>query len=645
VSVGRCLSSLIVLPALTVGPAVAAHFTDIFADDPSALGRCPFTWSISPPDHRAATAWDLVNGALEYRTQDSRLREASVFMWDAGVEVTDDTTWSLEVGFRHVSGTPATPQHEAVVYAGWPADVPGQYSLLALVYDAARAELTLLNGGGKEAPIACDLTGDFHLIRLTVRGRQVRVYVEGKLRSGPHPVGSLACESPAWFILGPITAGGSSTFRCQWRHFAFTDEGAFAPDGRPGWDPSRERKPVAAAPVPGSPMADPAAAFDHPPCPNIRVLGREPGRERYDAASPEYVSRWNEIGAARPAKIEVPDYRYPDEAGPSRQNVYRFTIPLRLDDRRLVAMMLLTRGIDDTIAGFMDYKLWYCMSLDGGLTYDQERPLVQRGVGFSATHPIEQVWIGKNSFVFATLPPTLLRMSNGEVFLPCYYAPLDENGGYYNPRGTSTYSLVCGLIGTWNEAGTDLLWDVTAPITVTPAQSTGGLSECGVIELAGRPGRLFMAMRGGNELDRTGRVPCWKWKTLSTDYGRTWSRPKPLTFSDGTAFYSPTSQCSLVRSSRTGKAYWLGNISRVRPRGGWPRYPLAIAELDEARLGLRRNTVTIIDDRGPEDASDMQLSNFACQEEAATGRLLVTLNRLRGGPGADGPVTYVLEVR
>lgn len=111
-----CSGTLLVV---AVRMAAAAHFTDTFATDPSALGRCPFTWSISPPDHRAATAWDLVDGALECRTQDSRLREAGVFMWDAGVEVTDDTTWSLEVGFRHVSGTPATPQHEAVVYAGW----------------------------------------------------------------------------------------------------------------------------------------------------------------------------------------------------------------------------------------------------------------------------------------------------------------------------------------------------------------------------------------------------------------------------------------------------------------------------------------------------------------------------------------------
>ena len=107
----------------------------------------------------------------------------------------------------------------------------------------------------------------------------------------------------------------------------------------------------------------------------------------------------------------------------------------------------------------------------------------------------------------------------------------------------------------------------------------------------------------------------------------------------------PTSQCSLLRSSKTGKVYWIGNISRLRPRGGWPRYPLCIAELDEATLGLRRETVTVIDDRGREDSSDLQLSNFGFVEDPATGHIVVMLDRMRGGPGAEGGATYEIEVK
>ena len=109
-----------------------------------------------------------------------------------------------------------------------------------------------------------------------------------------------------------------------------------------------------------------------------------------------------------------------------------------------------------------------------------------------------------------------------------------------------------------------------------------------------------------------------------------------------------------IRSSRTGKAYWIGNISRTRPRGGSPRYPLVIAELDEKKLALRAETVTIIDDRGPDDSSDMQLSNFSFLEDLKTGHILVSLYRDQGrgswgvhskNPGVDGLQTYEIEVR
>ncbi|MDI9583270.1 MAG: hypothetical protein QM473_03550 [Acidobacteriota bacterium] len=143
---------------------------------------------------------------------------------------------------------------------------------------------------------------------------------------------------------------------------------------------------------------------------------------------------------------------------------------------------------------------------------------------------------------------------------------------------------------------------------------------------------------------RTRTVPSWKWKTLSTDYGRTWSPLEPFTFSDGSFFFSPISQSNFVRSSKTGKVYWIGNISCIRPRAGWPRYPLVMAELDEEALGLRKETVTILDDRGPKDGSNMQLSNFDFAEDSATGNIIIRLNRFNGGSDAIGVHTYTVEV-
>lgn len=190
-----------------------------------------------------------------------------------------------------------------------------------------------------------------------------------------------------------------------------------------------------------------------------------------------------------------------------------------------------------------------------------------------------------------------------------------------------------------------MVWDATAPITLSTANSPSGISECAVIELDGKPGHILMVVRAGNEGDRNGTVPSWKWKTLSTDYGRTWSALECFGFSDGTRFFSPTSQSNFIRSTKTRKVYWIGNISRVRPRSGWPRYPLVMAELDEGVLALRKETVTILDDRSVRDGSNLQLSNFGFAEDPRTQHIIIHLTRLNGAPDAAGVHTYRVEVK
>ena len=106
---------------------------------------------------------------------------------------------------------------------------------------------------------------------------------------------------------------------------------------------------------------------------------------------------------------------------------------------------------------------------------------------------------------------------------------------------------------------------------------------------------------------------------------------------------------SFIRSSRTGKVYWVGNISRFLPRGNHPRYPLIIAELDEEMLGLRRETVTIIDDREPDDPADVQFSNFGVVEDPPTGHIVLHMNRYMSTDYSElpgyGRHSYVIEVK
>jgi hypothetical protein len=638
----------LILGAGSAGVMAASptRFTDPFNDDPSAVDHKPIMWELRMAVAGAAGGWAVVDGALEYRTENATNSPAQISLSETGLDIRDDSSWSVETSFRHIAGAAPSATYMSVLYTRWTSSVAGSYGLLYLCYDAANKSLVVCNGDHNEAPIAADLSGAFHPVRITVQAQQVRLYVDGKLAGGPYALSRLKTEwAPDSIILGPILGSQQPhTLHCAWDYVAVTTLGAFAP-GEGNWHPAAETEPVGQrAPVAGE-NVDPAKGFSHPPYPKITVLGRVAGAEKFDQALPPEVGRWKAFNANKPEQRELPVYTYPDATGPTKQNFYRGTWPVMLDDRRAVAMVHVTRGIDDTVSGFMDYKLWYCVSTDGGKTYDEERPLIQRGAEYSAQHPNRYVWVGKNSFCFATLPPFFVKMSNGQIFLPCFYAPLDENGKYYNPNRTPTYSLVFGAIGTWDDARNDVAWDVTDPITLPPDQSMDGLSECGVIELRDKPGHIFMAIRAGNWTDKTGQVPCWKWKTLSTDYGKTWSKPVPFTYSDGSHFWSPTCQGMFIRSSRTGTAYWLGNISRVRPRAGWPRYPLVIAELDEEKLALRAETVTVIDDRVPGDGSDMQLSNFGFIEDARTGHILVTLDRAQGGPGANGPQTYEIEVR
>jgi hypothetical protein len=644
-----------IILAISANTVLAAHFTDPFASDPSAVDHRPFMWDIAMGRRDAPASWAIVDGTLQYRTKNSHHSEARIDMFTADLNIHDDSAWSLETAFRHISGVAPHFTYESIITARWNSKTPGSISLFSLYYDVATKSLVVGNGDRIEKPIAADMAGRFHQVRVTVQTREVRVYVDRKLAGGPYPLGHLKMEwGPERFYLGPVTGDKQPhSVHCAWDYFSVTEEGAFAP-GKGGWNPAAEKKPVWLPNVVSGESVNPAKAFDHPPYEGIRVLPRVSGRARFNQSLPKEVILWNAFNADKPTQLEVPIYRYSDVTGPTMQNFYRDTFPLKLDDRRTVAMLSITRGIDDTAAGFMDYKLWYCVSTDGGKTYDKERPLVQRGTEYSPQHPNRYVWIGKNGFVFATLHPFLVKMSNGQIFLPCFYGPLDEHGQCFNPSGIPCYASVFGLIGTWDDARNDVFWDVTNPFTLPLDKCTGGLSECGVVELRDRPGHIFMAIRAGNEGDKTGRVPCWKWKTLSTDYGKTWSELIPFTFSDGERFWSPTSQAMFIRSSRTGKAYWIGNISRTRPRAGSPRYPLVIAELDEEKLGLRRETVTIIDDRVPGDSADMQLSNFSFIEDPETGHILVTLCRDQGrsswgpppnGPGVDGWQTYEIEVR
>ena len=124
-----------------------------------------------------------------------------------------------------------------------------------------------------------------------------------------------------------------------------------------------------------------------------------------------------------------------------------------------------------------------------------------------------------------------------------------------------------------------------------------------------------------------------KWYSVSSDGGLTFAEPKIFGYTDGTPFFSPSSFHRLFRSRRTGRLYWIGNISPTNPSNpGHPRYPLVIAEVDERALALKKNTVTEIDTRRAGEGERLQLSNFWLLENPETRDLEIYLTRLNEDP-------------
>lgn len=129
------------------------------------------------------------------------------------------------------------------------------------------------------------------------------------------------------------------------------------------------------------------------------------------------------------------------------------------------------------------------------------------------------------------------------------------------------------------------------------------------------------------EFERRG-IPLVRMSAVTTDGGASWHSDGPLRFDDGAHVYSPSAWSVFVRSSRSGKWYWIGNILSEPTYGKCdPRYPLQIVELDPATLRLKRATVTVIDDRAPDDDKWVRLSNFRVYEERGTGDLILLLRK------------------
>lgn len=226
-----------------------------------------------------------------------------------------------------------------------------------------------------------------------------------------------------------------------------------------------------------------------------------------------------------------------------------------------------------------------------------------------------------------------IKTSRGRLVFPGQTRYLDANGkplhykGCWSPAGVITH-----ILGDYQADGS-IRWRLSRPVVPDLEKTSRGFYEPALAELA--DGRFAMILRGDNSMypDRPG----YKWLSFSEDHCENWSDPAPLPCDTGELLESGSNGSGLFRSFTNGKLYWIGTlcIDGERPNGNWPRSPLLIAEVREDPFALRRDTLTVIDRRQPDEPAHVQLSNFRFYQDRATGDVVLFLTRF-GEHGTTG---------
>jgi len=281
---------------------------------------------------------------------------------------------------------------------------------------------------------------------------------------------------------------------------------------------------------------------------------------------------------------------------------------------------------------------FYQLSADNGRTWGEARQLMyEDGAEFDPDNWGDPGYFRTNEMYIGRAAV----LSNGTVALSAtvpvpYRDKEDEKVPSVFPN-TYREGCVAGamcFVGRWNQGREDYDWTGSEPVFLRRRVSTRGLVELDLSEL--HNGNLLLIMRGSNSGLDPVKCPGRKWFSVSRDGGLSWSEVKDIRYDTGEPLYSPASISHTIRSSKTGKLYWAGNIPNVPPDGNSPRYPLQIVEVNEEEPSFKKDTVTVIDDRDPErDSEHVQLSNFTLLEDRQTHQMEVYLTRIGEHGGGD----------
>jgi hypothetical protein len=276
--------------------------------------------------------------------------------------------------------------------------------------------------------------------------------------------------------------------------------------------------------------------------------------------------------------------------------------------------------------------LYYQTSHDCGMNWGDRILVVMDG--YDEEHWAPEVWQGRSSLAPSGSPPLVL--SDDRICLPCYLFREDKDDDL-GPDGPGMLQSCC-LLGTWSKDLRLIKWEAGEYAAVTRTQAIGGIYEPAVVEL--RDGRLLMILRADlgyhDAAKRYAAGPCYKWYAISSDCGVSWSKPEILKYDDGSPAYSPASYSLVVRSAENGKAYLIANLNNYAYEfwsSGpcWPRDILQIAEIDEKRLRLKRRSVTVIEEREPDQPRYIGFSNFVYYQDRLTQNLVLFMTPMVPG--------------
>lgn len=264
------------------------------------------------------------------------------------------------------------------------------------------------------------------------------------------------------------------------------------------------------------------------------------------------------------------------------------------------------------------YYLRYRVSADGGKTFLNDDPIVQKGK--TPENPFDGVFKGKNGIFMGDVGSQIIRTKGGKIIVPSQACKLGSDGKLFSPGGGFTYTDIYVIIGTWRKDNL-IDWELAKPIEADPTRSTRGMIEPTLAEMP--DGRILCIMRGSNggSKDPGCALPSYRWYSVSSDGGYTWSKPEPWTYDDDKPFFSPSSMSELITHS-SGRYFWVGNISLDNCQGNSPRYPLVIGEVDPKTLKLIKNSILTIATKHPEE-SGVNLSHWWGFEDRETKDILI----------------------